>query len=71
MRNNKEFNKDWVELFFAPLMFGSVLIITIYLVICNYFSIDIDRGGIILIPIWISYYLIWKIIFKGGNNEQQ
>jgi hypothetical protein len=64
MTNNNEFTKDWVKLFFAPLMFGGVLIVTIYLVLCNYFNIDIERGGIILIPIWISYYLMWKIIFK-------
>jgi len=68
MRNNKEFNKDWVQLFFAPLMFGGVFIVTIYLMLCDYLTIDIEKGGIILIPIWISYYLIWKIIFKGGNK---
>ena len=69
MRNNNEFNKDWVQLFFAPLMFGGVFIVTIYLMLCDYLSIDIERGGIILIPIWLSYYLIWKVIFKGGNND--
>jgi hypothetical protein len=64
MSNIKQLNKDFLEILFAPLMFGGVLIVTIYLVLCNYFNIDIDRGGIILIPIWISYYLMWKIIFK-------
>lgn len=68
MRNNKEFNKDWIQLFFAPLMFGSVFIVLIYLMLCDYFSIDIDRGGIIIIPIWIIYYLLFKIVFKGGNK---
>ena len=64
MSNNKEFNKDWLQLFFEPLMFGGYFIVIIYLMLCDYLSIDIERGGIILIPIWISYYLMWKIIFK-------
>jgi hypothetical protein len=68
MTNNNEFTKDWVKLFFAPLVFGGYFIIIIYLMLCDYLSIDIERGGIILIPIWISYYLMWKIIFKGGEQ---
>jgi hypothetical protein len=68
MTNNKEFTKDWVKLFFAPLVFGGYLILIIYLMLCDYLSIDIEMGGIILIPIWISYYLMWKIIFKGGEQ---
>ena len=64
MINNKEFTKDWVKLFFAPLVFGGYLILIIYLMLCDYLSIDIERGVIILILIWISYYLMWKIIFK-------
>lgn len=71
MSNIKQLNKDFLEILFAPLMFGGVFIVTIYLMLCDYLSIDIERGGIILIPIWLSYYLIWKVIFKGGNNEQQ
>ena len=69
MSNIKQLNKDFLEMFFAPLCFGGFIILIIHVILCDYFSIDIDRGGIILIPICISYYLIWKIIFKGDNNE--
>jgi len=68
MSNIKQLNKDFLEMFFTPLCFGGFIILIIDVILCDYFSIDIDRGGIILIPIWISYYLIWKIIFKGGNK---
>ena len=71
MSNNKQSSVDWLEMFSAPLCFGGFIILIIHVILCDYFSIDIDRGGKILIPICISYYLIWKIIFKGGNNEQQ
>jgi hypothetical protein len=64
MSNIKQLNKDFLEILFAPLVFGGYFILIIYFMLCDYLSIDIERGGIILIPIWISYYLMWEIIFK-------
>ena len=46
MSNIKQLNKDFLEILFAPLMFGGVFIVTIYLMLCDYLSIDIERGGI-------------------------
>jgi hypothetical protein len=63
LKKRKE-NLEWFLVFISPISFGLLIVLTLYILTCKYFSISLDEYGFLIIPIYAIYTLIWAKIFK-------